>query len=192
MGVNSLETCRVLLDVDRLAVAGALAAAPLTTDELVDRTGRDRRDVLVAIGDLRAAGLVAAEGDRYRLDADVLCEAARAIATMLDVPMDPVIGFGMTDEEREVLARYFSGRTLNEIPTNRARLQVVLQRIALEFDVGRRYTEREVNEILFAFHPDWSTLRRALVDEGFLDRAHVDGENQYWRSGGRVADLPPA
>lgn len=55
MGVNSLETCRVLLDVDRLAVAGALAAAPLTTDELVDRTGRDRRDVLVAIGDLPPA-----------------------------------------------------------------------------------------------------------------------------------------
>lgn len=182
----------MLLDVDRLAVAGALAASPRTTDELVAATGRDRRVVLVAVGDLRAAGLVDAEGDRYQLDADALRDAARAIATMLDVPMDPVIGYGMTDEEREVLARYFSGRTLDEIPVNRARLQVVLQRLALEFDVGRRYTEREVNDILFAFHPDWSTLRRALVDEGFLDRAHIDDDNLYWRAGGRVADPPPA
>jgi hypothetical protein len=62
--------------------------------------------------------------------------------------------------------------------------------LALEFDVGRRYSAREVNQILHGFHPDWSTLRRYLVDEGFLDRAHVDGDDQYWRSGGRVTDPP--
>ena len=100
--------------------------------------------------------------------------------------MDPVIGFGMTDEERSVLSRYFSGRTLTEIPSSRAKRLVLLQRLALEFDVGRRYVEREVNEILFEFHPDWSALRRFLVDEGFLDREHIDDQNVYWRSGGRV------
>ena len=63
---------------------------------------------------------------------------------------------------------------------------MLLQRLALEFDVGRRYVEREVNEILFEFHPDWSALRRFLVDEGFLDREHIDDQNVYWRSGGRV------
>jgi hypothetical protein len=67
---------------------------------------------------------------------------------------------------------------------------VLLQRLALEFDVGRRYTEREVNDVLFTFHPDWSTLRRNLVDEGFLDREHLDDQNWYWRAGGRVTDLP--
>jgi hypothetical protein len=106
--------------------------------------------------------------------------------------MDPAIGFGMTEDERVVLARYFAGRTLTGVPSSRAKRLVVLQRLALEFDVGRRYTEREVNEILFEFHPDWSTLRRHLVDEGFLDRDHIDDENLYWRSGGRVVDLPPA
>ena len=88
-------------------------------------------------------------------------------AAEVDVPMDPVIGFGMTDDERAILARMFAGRTLVEIPANRAKRQVLLQRLALEFEVGRRYHEREVNEILFAFHPDWSSLRRHLVDEGF-------------------------
>jgi hypothetical protein len=107
-------------------------------------------------------------------------------AADVDVPMDASIGFGMTEDERQVLARMFAGRTLIEIPTGRAKRQVLLQRLALEFDVGRHYTEREVNDILFVFHPDWSALRRYLVDEGFLDRAHVDGENRYWRSGGRV------
>ena len=164
----------------------------MSTDELVAASGRDRRVVLAALGDLRAAGLVLADGeeDVYRLDNDAMRAAAKASAEV-EIPMDPAIGFGMTDDERNVLARYFSGRILVEIPSHRAKRLVVLQRLALEFDVGRRYSEREVNELLGAFNPDWSALRRGLVDEGLLDRQPAGGGNHYWRSGGRVTDLPP-
>jgi hypothetical protein len=187
--VASSDLCRLLLDLDRLAVAGALAARAMATDELVEATDRDRRVVLAAIGDLRGAGLVVADGDRYAIDAAALRVAAKALADE-QLPMDPAIGFGMTDDERNVLARYFSGRTLVEMPSSRSKRLVLLQRLALEFDVGRRYTEREVNDILFTFHPDWSALRRYLVDEAFLARDHIDGDDLYWRSGGRVVDLP--
>ena len=180
----------LLLDHDRLAVAGALAARPLATAELAEATGRPVRQVLACLGDLRNAGLVRRGDERYELDLGALREAAQRQAE-IEVPMDPAIGFGMTEAERQILVRYFSGRTLNEFPSQRAKQLVVLQRLALEFDLGRRYTEREVNEILFPFFADWSTLRRHLVDEGFLDREPIGGGNQYWRSGGRVTDLPP-
>lgn len=180
----------MLLDLDRLAVAGALAVTSRTTDELADATGRDRRLVLAVLGDLRGAGLVRQVGDRYEIDVEGLRAAAR-VAAEVEIPMDPIIGFGMTKDEQQILERYFSGRILNEIPAQRARRFVVLQRLALEFDLGRRYTEVEVNEVLGAFHPDWSTLRRGLVDEGLLDREPKGGGNLYWRSGGRVTDLPP-
>ncbi|MDJ0770239.1 MAG: DUF2087 domain-containing protein [Ilumatobacter sp.] len=191
MSPDPKKLTTLLLDVDRLAVAGALAVAGQTTDELAERTGLDRRVLLAAVGDLRAAGIVADEGGTYVLDRAALREAARRAAD-LDIPMDPVIGFGMTADEQLVLERYFSGRVLDDIPAQRAKRLVVLQRLALEFDIGRRYVEPDVNEILGAFNPDWSSLRRYLVDEGFLDRDHADGQNVYWRSGGRVTDLPPA
>ncbi len=181
---------KLFVDLDRLAVAGALAARPMDTDELVAASRRDRRTVLSAIGDLRAAGVVRSDDDRYTIDVDALREAAKAAAE-IEIPMDPIIGYGMTDEERLVLGRYFSGRILVEIPAHRAKRLVVLQRLALDFDLGRRYDENEVNEILGAFHPDWSTLRRGLIDEGLLDRESAGGRNLYWRSGGRVTDLPP-
>ena len=183
------ELLRLLLDPDRLAVAGALASRAMPTKEVVDVTGRNERVVLAAIGDLRAAGLVTVDGSHYTIDTAALRDAALAAAEF-DVPMDPIIGYGMTEDEQAILRRFFAGRTLTEIPASRAKRQVLLQRLALEFDVGRRDTEREVNEILFPFHPDWSTLRRHLVDEGFLDREHVDDQNWYWRAGGRVTDLP--
>jgi hypothetical protein len=187
--VKPLGIVTLLLDVDRLAVAGALAAGPLSTDELVVITRRDRRTVLTALGDLRTAGIVIGDGESYMLDL-VALRAAALDAAEIEIPMDPIIGYGMTDDERTVLGRYFSGRVLYEIPTHRAKRVVVLQRLALEFDIGRRYTEFEVNEILGAFNPDWSTLRRGLIDEGFVDREHVDRQNMYWRSGGRAPELP--
>jgi hypothetical protein len=188
MATNAVS---VLLDPDRLAVAGALAARAMTTDQLVDATGRDRRTVLTCLGDLRHVGLVAAGNDGYVLDAGALRTLAQEQAET-EVPMDPVIGFGMTDDEREVLERYFSGRTLREFPSQRSKQLIVLQRVALEFDLGRRYTEAEVNELLLPFSRDWSLLRRHLVDEGFLGREPQAGGNLYWRSGGRVTELPPA
>lgn len=54
--------------------------------------------------------------------------------------------------------------------------------MALEFEPGRRYDEREANAIVGTFFSDHALLRRYLVDEGFLDR---DG-GVYWRAGGRV------
>jgi hypothetical protein len=179
-----------LLDIDRLAVAGALAVRAMTSTELMAATGRDQRTVLSCLGDLRAAAIVTVDGTLYRLDVGALARAAQAQAEA-DVPMDPAIGFGMTDHERSVLERFFSGRVLREFPRQRSKQLVVLQRLALEFDVGRHYSEVEVNEVLFPFSRDWSTLRRHLVDEGFLDRQPAAGGNRYWRSGGRVTGLPP-
>ncbi len=191
MESNGLLT--LLLDRNRLAVAGALAARARTTPELVEATELDARSVLTAVGDLRSAGLVRAEPDGcYAIDDESFRAAARSAAEV-EIPMDPIIGYGMTDDERQVLARFFAGRVLVEIPSQRAKRLIVLQRLALEFDPGRRYTEFEVNEVLGAFHPDWSTLRRGLVDEQLLDREPTVGGNLYWRSGGRVpssADRP--
>jgi hypothetical protein len=96
--------------------------------------------------------------------------------------MDPFIGHGMDDGERRVLSRFFVGRTLTKIPVGRTKRRVVLERLALEFEIGRRYPESAVNDALRAFHPDFAALRRYLVDEELLDRA----DGVYWRSGGRT------
>ncbi|MEY2957445.1 MAG: Bacterial regulatory protein arsR family, partial [Actinomycetota bacterium] len=76
-----------LLDPDRLAVAGALAIRPMSSTELAQVTGRDRRTVLVALGDLRSTGIVGLEDDEYTLDVAALRMAARDAADVAD-PMD--------------------------------------------------------------------------------------------------------
>jgi hypothetical protein len=89
---------------------------------------------------------------------------------------------GLLADDARILRRYFRGGRLTQIPPQLSRRRVVLDRLAQEFDVGSRYSEREVNGILRRFHEDVASLRRFLVDEGFLDRA----AGEYWRSGGSV------
>lgn len=180
-----IDRLKPLLDRDRLAVIGAVAAAPGTIAELAERTGRTEQTVQHAIADLVGAGLVERTDAGFDLDEQALCSTARELAES-DVPMDPVIGFGMTDAEREVLARYFEGRTLTEIPSSRAKRLIVLERLAQEFDLGKRYPESDVDTTLRTFHPDTAALRRYLIDEDLLAREHGSGGPVYWRSGGRV------
>jgi len=90
----------------------------------------------------------------------------------------------MTDqspESQRVVRSFFGddGR-LHTIPSKRAKLLVVLDRLAQEFVPGRTYPESEVNEVLNRFHPDHAALRRYLVESDFLTRE----DGWYWRSGG--------
>jgi hypothetical protein len=178
--MDATDLLRTLLEPARLAVVGAVVGAPREADEVAETTGVDRDEVIRTLAPLVQAGLVVRVGQRFQLDE----EAWRAVVHQLPraAPLDPRIAFGMTDEEAEVLGRFFSGERLLELPAQRRKRLVVLERLALEFEPGRRYDEAEVNKILRRFHDDHATLRRALVDESFLDR----DAGRYWRAGGRV------
>jgi hypothetical protein len=175
------EVLRALADPERLAVAGRLARADRTAPELaadvvlpLDRVRRHLRR-------LAAAGLVAGLPDRrtYRFLAGTLRRAAQEVGPT----REPGLALGAVDEEEEaVLRRYFVGGRLREIPAKRTKRLAVLSRLALEFEVGVRYPEREVDAVLKRFHPDHASLRRFLVDEGYLSRRR----GEYWRTGGPV------
>lgn len=86
------------------------------------------------------------------------------------------------EDEEQVLRTFFRNGRLTEVPMKRAKRRIVLERIALEFEPGINYDEKEVNIIVGKFFNDYASLRRYLVDEGLLSREH----GVYWRTGGRV------
>jgi hypothetical protein len=175
------ELLRVLADPERLAVAGALASAPGTAGQLaIDLSiplDRIRRHLVR----LTAAGLALVDQDRrtYRLRAEALRRAAQRVGPARDTGL--ALG-AVFEEEETVLKHYFRGGRLIELPAKLSKRKIVLARLALEFEAGVRYTERQVNDRLKRFHDDYATLRRSLIDEGMLSRER----GEYWRSGGPV------
>ncbi len=175
------ELFRALADPERLAVAGALTGQPMTANALAARLDLPIQRVRRHLSRLNGTGLVDVEADRrmYRLLPEALREAARHFGP----PRDAGLALGAVFEEEEaVLRHYFREGRLREIPAKQSKRRIVLTRLALEFEAGIRYSERQVNETLKRFHADYAALRRYLVDEDFLTRE----KGQYWRSGGPV------
>lgn len=182
MEPTSLDLLRAVLDPVRLAVLGSSIGEPVSLAAIEKRTGATRREVAEAIGALRSAGFLDAEGR-------AVPEALRQIA--MDLPSDrtepgSIVG-PWTPAEADVLARFFDGDRLRSIPSNISKRRLVLERIAQDFEPGVRYHERDVNFRIQLVFSDYAAIRRYLIDEGFMDRA----DGSYWRTGGRHETATP-
>ena len=176
------ELLGALSDPERLAVAGALASGPATAGQLASSLNLRPDRVRRHLTKLTKVGLIRVDRDRrtYRYQPDALRQAAQSITPARDAGL--ALG-AVYEEEEQVLRRYFRGGRLREIPAKHSKRLIILSRLALEFEVGIRYTEQQINQTLKKFHNDYAALRRYLVDQGFLSRER----GQYWRSGGPVA-----
>ena len=86
-----------------------------------------------------------------------------------------------TEENNKILETYFTkgpDGPMSTFPKKEKRKVAVLRHIAGRFSREARYTEKEVNEIIKTAYPDYATIRRYLVEYGFLDRKK-DGSS-YW------------
>jgi hypothetical protein len=75
-------------------------------------------------------------------------------------------------------------RHLLGLPRKHSHKIPLLDVIAQDFEPGRTYSADEVQSVLQEWHRDTATLRRYLVDDGFLER-FADG-SRWWRCGGTV------
>jgi hypothetical protein len=170
-----------LADAARLRIAGQLAAGDATAEALAAALGEKPAAVKHHLALLARAGLVAGpEGPAqvYRLRLDAIHALA---AKVLGRPQTVVPEDAAADAfDRKVLKDYLmpDGR-LREIPLAGKKFMAVLRYVAKSFEMGREYSEKEVNAVLEAFNEDYATLRRALIDFRWLERER-DGR-VYWR-----------
>jgi hypothetical protein len=172
------ELWGLLADEDRLRVFAALALGARSLVDVSERSGVEARLAVRALKRLEKGGVVARFGNDWELRRDVIDEQARRTATPPPVFDDE----GLSPQQASVLRKFLRDGRLATIPATRSKRLVVLDHIAKVFDIGVRYSEREVDALLHVFHPDHAAMRRYLVDEGFLSRE----AGVYWRSGGSV------
>lgn len=169
------DVFRTLADPARLRILGALADAPRTGAELSTLLGLTPPTISHHIAKLAGAGLISTTPDAqrriYALDTETFRSLARAgSATAMDTPSATSSGDASERERAKTLRDFFDGDTLKQIPAQRRKRVFVLQHLLERFTPGTEYPERAVNEILKVANPDFATLRRELVDYGFMTR----------------------
>lgn len=54
----------------------------------------------------------------------------------------------------------------------------IMETIVKQFEKGKKYTEKEINAVLKGIYSDYATIRRSLIDYGFMERT---GDcREYW------------
>ncbi len=168
---------KVIADEMRLRILGAIAEEPLTGKDLAGRLDLTPATISHHMRKLVDAGIVTSTSDAqrqwYRLNSDLLVASRKVPVDVSTLPSSGGVVPGADEEARfraKVIRDFFKDGRLKEIPAQRKRRVVVLQHIVELFAPDQSYPEREVNALLKPIHPDVATLRRELVDYGFLQR----------------------
>jgi biotin operon repressor len=180
--LDLLTFFKAMADEKRLKIIGLLAQKAYTVEQLAAMLGLGESTISHHLSKLSEAGLVTATAQSYynyyRLEYGRIQEAAHLL---LAAETLPAMATNVDENafERKVVRDYLlpDGR-LKTIPSQRKKLLAVLRHIAQDFQLGTRYTEKEVNKILSRFHEDTASLRRELI--GYRLMARESDGGSYW------------
>lgn len=175
---NARELARmlkVIADETRLRILGLLAEHPYVGKDLSATLGLSAPTVSHHMRKLVDAGIVIATSDaqmqRYELNSDLLLDMRRKPVSESSGQHQQETGTSDEDAYRaKVMRNFFDGERLMSIPAKRKQRVIVLQHLLKRFDPNRTYPEPEVNDLLRSAFDDVATLRRELVDYGFMTR----------------------
>lgn len=175
-----LRFFKALGNESRLKIVGILANREATVGDLADLLELREPTVSHHLAALRELGLVQmrAEGNAhvYALDEGALIDLKKDVFSR-DGMASLVRDVDAASWKQKVLQTFVIDDRLTQIPAQRKKRLVVLQWLARKFELGTRYPERELNQAIKRYHPDASSLRRALVSWKFMER---EG-GVYWR-----------
>ena len=202
---------KALADEKRIRIVALLSTRALSVEEVAAAVDLTPATVSHHLALLREAGLVEATHQQYytvyRFRQQPLLDAMR---TLVEQSPTPELDEDLAKYDQKVLRDYLVDGKLKTIPTQRKKRDVLLRYLAQQFEPGRVYTEKEVNQILVDYHDDVATLRRELVQDnpqlvgiGAASLRQQDGQvagrllarknGRYWRvtdDAGRPVDAP--
>lgn len=111
--------------------------------------------------------------EMHKFDKNILVDAHNS-AKMIDER------YNITEKETvNIIETYFDENgVLKNFPSKEKRKIIILREIMKNFSQGKEYREVELNRILKRIYEDNATIRRALIEYGFLERKK-DG-SVYW------------
>jgi len=173
-----LDFLKAMSDADRLRIIGLLSQRRASRADIAAKLNLSLREVVDHLAFLEFVGVISQKDDLYELNDDKLPTLARdrfANERPVYVPAP-----ALDDKSKKVLKAYLNADgSIKQIPSQPAKLRVILNYLIQTFAPSINYTEKEVNQILRRFHEDTAALRRYLVDAKMLDRE--GNGSRYWR-----------
>ena len=175
-----LSFFKTLADANRLKIIGILANQACTVEQLASMLHLGASTVSHHLSRLSDANLVFAKAEGYysvySLNKESLESMSQRLLAKEKLP-DLAKDVDIDAYDRKVIHDYSNpDGSFKMLPTQRKKLDAVLQYIVKAFMPGVKYREKEVNEILIKYHEDFAFLRRELCDSHLMARKN----GEYW------------
>lgn len=171
--MKSLEIFKCLSDNSRLRIINDLMIEPMYVELLSERLGLSTSTISFHLKKLMDANIVSSKKEQYytmyRLNEDIF-----------KVNLEDLIKDSKNEEEilnqreekyrKGVIESFFKYNKLKNIPVQKKKKQIVLEKIVEIFEWNRTYTEKEVNLLIADFHDDFCTIRRDLIGFNLMER----------------------
>ncbi len=169
-----VQLLKVIADETRLRILGLLSERERTGTEIAQALELTPPTVSHHMRKLTEASIVTStpDGQRllYALNTALLRDVRRAEAPRSSKSPSRTALPDAANAREKVIRNFFVGDRLKAIPARRKERVIILQKLLERFSAGHTYPEREVNALLRVAHEDVATLRRELVDYGFMTR----------------------
>ena len=190
--IQRTEVMRVasaLADDARLQILEMLAAfGPMRSQEMIEKLGVSQPTVSRQLKQLKNTQFISEKRDGdaskiFELNPKRLGEVMYLLETLFSTAnARMVLNDARLDQPAELRKFLNEDGQVHKYSNKLNSQKLIIEYLAPKFEQGKRYTEKEVNELLNRWHTykDPARLRRDLVDFGFMERT-ADGR-QYWRS----------
>jgi len=163
----------------RLLIVNLVQIKPRHGEELAMILNLNPATISHHLSQLSEVGLLTLTKDQYYRTYSLAGDAlTKTLDEMIRLPQAGLTADVEEDAyQNKVLKTFFKRGRLVQIPAQLKKQLIILEKIVQEFEPGREYTEREVNQVLIELHDDVAYLRRSLIDHGLMQRE----KGVYWR-----------
>ena len=186
-----LHLLKTLADEQRLAMVGLMSDQARTVGEMAGLLDLSEPTVSHHVSKLHGAGLLhlrmAGNQRFYRLNKERLAKF-QAYVKEMDSPVTLsqresldtawIEALDWDEADKKVLREFTENGRLIQLPAKDKKCMVIMRWLATKFEPSVRYSEKQMNAMLTEVHEDYATLRRNLVEYGFMRRERGGGD--YW------------
>ena len=168
---EKLELLKLIADETRLEILNILLKEDSYVEKIACELSLTPATICYHLKKMESAGVVNCSRSQfyiiYSLNRDIFAKPLYELIKKDDAVVD-------TEEKykKEVISHFFKYGKLKQLPTQRKKREIVLMEIAKQFENGKMYDEKVVNEIIHQFHEDHCTIRREMIAFGMMTRDH--------------------
>jgi hypothetical protein len=166
---------KVMGDPTRIRILTLLAKGPLHGQAIAGKLGLTAPTITHHMMKLREINVVKERREKntiyFYLNESILRHQAEAILQLVFGKENKMTDQSLKKTRQDIIDNFLTrdGR-LKNIPAQRKKKIMILEYLVKGLEMGKKYTEKEINEYIKKFHDDYATIRRELIIHQFMYR----------------------